>query len=131
MAKKSGERSVTMATPKHGNGKLRVGSLPGNTPGTGRPKSAIRLAMREAFADRIPALADIADSDDSSIADRIRALDLFAKYGLGAPKAGHDSELVGKLAQAVMVEVQDEDVVKRIHSRWVEVIGSHITGDDA
>jgi hypothetical protein len=33
--------------------------------------------------ERIPALANIADSDDTTAADRIRALDLLARVGLG------------------------------------------------
>ena len=35
------------------------------------------------FDERIPALASIADREDTASADRIRALDLLAKVGLG------------------------------------------------
>jgi hypothetical protein len=72
-----------LVPPKHGKGLLRHGSKPGGPPGPGRPPSAIREAMREALADRIAIAEQIADNVEASTSDRLRALDLLAKYGLG------------------------------------------------
>lgn len=80
---KSPKKTPLMVVPSHGKGLIRVGSLPGNTPGTGRPPSAIREQLRGSFSDRIAVLEGIADKEDSSASDRIRAVDVLAKYGLG------------------------------------------------
>jgi hypothetical protein len=43
----------------------------------------IRERCRGSFEDRIRVLEEIADDPEQSSADRLRALDLLAKYGLG------------------------------------------------
>ena len=47
------------------------------------PPSALRAALRGAFAERVPVLQRIADT--GLPADQLRALDLMGKYGLGTP----------------------------------------------
>jgi hypothetical protein len=59
---------------------LNVGN-PGNAGGTGRPKSEIRARCAGSFDQRIAIAEEIADNPDSSQSDRLRALDLLAKYG--------------------------------------------------
>ena len=77
----------TLVVPKHGRGMIRRGSRPGAVvPGIGRPPSAIRERLRGSFDERVAVLEDIADSNWESTADRIRAIDLLAKYGLGTLK---------------------------------------------
>ena len=68
---------------KHG-GAIRKGAKPGtNRGGTGRPPSLIRQRLRGSFDDRIRVLEEIADDPTVSASDRMRAIDLLAKYGLG------------------------------------------------
>lgn len=92
---KPGLKPGRLETPRHGGGKLKRGG----TIGPGRPPSAIRAALRLAFDERITVLSAIADGqpvvkvklgDDTTEswvsatpADRLKALDLMAKYGLG------------------------------------------------
>src|SRR5690242_19310454 len=57
------------------------GPNPG-APGAGRPPDAVRAACREAFADRVPMLAELADIGMPDV--RLRALDMLARYGLGS-----------------------------------------------
>ena len=58
------------------------GPKPG-APNAGRPPSVIRERCRGSFEDRIVVLEEIADNPKASASDRIRALDLLGKYGLG------------------------------------------------
>ena len=58
------------------------GPKPG-APNAGRPPSDVRKAMRLALEDRLGVLADIADNPASNAGDRIRALEVLARYGLG------------------------------------------------
>ena len=58
------------------------GPKPG-APNAGRPPSVIRERCRGSFEDRIAVLEEIADNPEASASDRIRALDLLGKYGLG------------------------------------------------
>lgn len=67
--KKSGPKSgnakgtVTLAPQPHG-GAIRVGSLPGNTPGTGRPPDEIRARLRELGAKKsVPFLESLLDGE--------------------------------------------------------------------
>lgn len=74
---------------KHGGWLRRGGS---NGGAGGRPPSAIRATMREALADRIPILEAIADDPKASVADRMKAVDLLGKYGLGTTVTETDTE---------------------------------------
>ncbi len=69
---------------------LPLGNHPGNTGGkrgrSGRPPSPIRIRCQGSFAERVPVLEEIIDDPKSRAADRIRAMDLLGKYGLGALK---------------------------------------------
>lgn len=70
----------------------RVAPGRGPKPGEGgRPPSEVRQRLRGSFADRIRILEQIADDPKASAADRMRAVDLLAKYGLGTTQ-----EVTGK-----------------------------------
>ena len=71
--------NIPMRVPAHGKGKLRVG----NPEATGRPPSAIRAAMRQSLDQRIAIAEEIADDGQASPAERLKALELLARYGLG------------------------------------------------
>lgn len=56
------------------------GPKPG-APNAGRPPDAVRAACREAFSERVPMLAELADTGTPDV--RLRALDMLGRYGLG------------------------------------------------
>ncbi len=73
-----------LVKPKHGKGLLRRGSKPGtNAGGSGRPPSALRAKMRGSLEARLHIAEEVADNPLAAAADRLRALDFLAKYGLG------------------------------------------------
>ena len=92
----------TLVKPSHGRGWLRHGSRPGESiAGVGRPPSAIRERLRGSFDERVATLEDIADSEAESTADRIRAIDLLAKYGLGTLKEISTEDVAGRLRETI------------------------------
>ena len=62
----------------------------------------------------------------ASISDRIRAIDLALRYGVGT-EDHYDEGLVGKLAQATRTVIT-ADQVEAMHNAWVQVIGKHVRG---
>lgn len=72
--------------PQPHGGALLAGGKVGNPGGTGRPPSEIRKRLRGSFEERIKILEEIADAKEQSSTDRLRAVDLLAKYGLGTTK---------------------------------------------
>ncbi|MHB1864363.1 MAG: terminase small subunit [Gemmatimonadaceae bacterium] len=101
--KKTGKQAV-MRSPRSG-AEVPTGAHSSNTGGkpgrSGRPPSAIRELLRGSFADRVQTLTDIADGEavvkmrdkyghetetmvSADVSDRIKAIDMLAKYGLGA-----------------------------------------------
>lgn len=91
MAKKGGANGksnteknseVELIVQPNGQGALLAGGKPGNKGGTGPPPSAIRAYCRGSFAVRIPILEDIAAGEyKATPRDRIKAMDVLAKYG--------------------------------------------------
>lgn len=67
------------------NGSRLIPGNPGNSGGkpgrSGRPPSVIRKALRESFDNRVRILEEIAD--DGSNRDKLQALELMGRYGLG------------------------------------------------
>lgn len=113
--------------PQPGGGYLVVNGGGGRQPGAGRPASAIRGRLRKSFNKRVPILRDIADDESLPPRDRIQALGLMAKYGLGEP-GKYDSGLVSALAAAVgEVFPKDEHggALEELERRWVAIIQEH------
>jgi hypothetical protein len=107
--KKTTAKSTALIPQDHG-GALRPGGT--NAGGPGRPPSAVRAVLREAYEDRIPFLRALADgkpitlrSATSSkhsdgkrsverkrrvftpgVADRLAAMEQLARYGIGTTK---------------------------------------------
>jgi hypothetical protein len=79
----SGEKDGRKLIPQPHGGALVSGGRKGQKGGTGRPLNVIRATMRQAFDERIPILQRIADDEEATVPDRLRALDMLAKYGLG------------------------------------------------
>ena len=126
-AKKRGEKRGTVLIPQKHGGALLSGDSPTNhVSGPGRPPSAIRRALRESFDKRLPVLEKIADSTtpETKDSDRIRAVEVLGKYGLGETAAEHSDirnhphalQFVTAYRQALVLELSD-DVVQRVLQR--------------
>lgn len=61
-------------------------------PNAGRPPSAIRAAMRTALDERLHILADIADDPTKTPIERMKALDMLGKYGMGTTITETDND---------------------------------------
>lgn len=92
---------VTKIKQPHG-GALNSGGKPGNKGGPGRPPSALRAKLREAAWRRIDVLRQIADDPKATQNDRMKAVDLMLKYGVGTTVTETDTE--GKDAIRVIRE---------------------------
>ncbi|MSR07744.1 MAG: hypothetical protein EXR93_11865 [Gemmatimonadetes bacterium] len=110
--------------PSDRGGMLYTGGVPGNAGGTGRPASALREQLRGSFEQRIPVLEAIADDQEQSAGDRIRALDTLAKYGLG-PLQGVSADQVRERLRATLQiiyeeldEPQAQRVINRLRGAW-------------
>ena len=103
---KSGKKSGTLVAQPHG-GKLKAG---GDHWRPGRPPSEIREAARLAFAERIPVLTRIVDSDESRDLDRIGAMKVLADSG-GVDKIALTTE---ELPEQEMTPERIADVWERL-----------------
>ncbi len=74
--------------PQPHGGALYRGGVVGHRGGSGRPPSALRAAIRESLAVRLPIAERIADDENASDSDRLRAVELLCRYGL----SGSDDE---------------------------------------
>jgi hypothetical protein len=72
-----------MIPQTHGGRLLKAGKA-GNRGGTGAPPSAIRALCRESFSARITIAEQIADDESLCPRDRLKALELLARIGIGA-----------------------------------------------
>lgn len=90
--------------PQPHGGALFHGGVPGHRGGTGRPPSAIRERCRGGFDRRIKVLEEIADDPSLPTRDRIRAIDVLGKYGLGA----HQEKLQEEDKQVVVFITREE-----------------------
>ncbi len=82
----NGRATETARSPLNG-AEIPLGAHSRNTGGkrgrSGRPPSAIRDLCRMSFEERVTALTQIIDDPKSRDADKIRAMDLLGKYGIG------------------------------------------------
>jgi hypothetical protein len=96
--------------------------LPG-APNAGRPPSAVREAFRQAAADRLGVLTTIADSAESGAGDRIRAVEVLARYGLGQLREASVEDVRDRLRQtlAILREELEEETAERVIGRLAAV----------
>lgn len=94
-----GEHTLARNTraPAAGAGR---GPTPG-APNAGRPPSEVRAALRQAFADRLPIITGIADDAMLPPTDRLRALEVLARHGLGTVTELGVDDVRDKLAATV------------------------------
>lgn len=118
--KKTTAKSTALIPQDHG-GALRPGGT--NAGGPGRPPSAVRAVLREAYEDRIPFLRALADGEPITlrsatssknskgertveskkrvftpgVADRLAAMEQLARYGIGTTKEVSIEEVKAKV----------------------------------
>lgn len=106
-------------SPEHSKGKSRRKSrpipqahggvlVPGagrgpakGAPNAGRPPSAVRAILRESFVNRVPLAEAIADDPSFPPSERLRALDLLGRYGLGTTREMSVEDVKERLAETV------------------------------
>lgn len=126
--KKGGSNGGPVLVPQPHGGALLTGGQKGQTPGPGRPPSAIRRTLRKRFDEQIAILVEIAKNSESADKDRIAAIDKLAKYGLGEEKGwSHDlvAALVRDLADTIERHISDKDVLKVIEADFKDAIRRH------
>ena len=107
---------------QHG-GALRVGN-PGNRGGPGRPPSALRERLRGSLDERVAVLEEIADNPDASDRDRIKAVDILGKYGLGTVREVTVEDVREKLRTTLELlrqeldEDQADHLIGRLQTIW-------------
>lgn len=113
----------TLVPQPHGGALLPAGK-PGNVGGTGRPPSAIRERLRGSFEQRIAILEEIADDTQAAKPDRMKAVDILAKYGLGTTKELTVEHVRDRLQRtiadiyALLPKEQADALIARIESHW-------------
>ena len=102
-AKPPKPREKPRLIPQPHGGALRNGGT--NRGGPGRPPSAVREMCRKAFEEGLPEIVKIATGKiEASAGERVRALDILGKYGLGTQQ-----EVSGSIeTRRVTVTVRDE-----------------------
>ena len=102
MANKLPDKLPALVRQPHG-GALLGGGLPGHVGGGGRPSSVLRERLRGSFQDRVKVLEAIADDPEADPQDRIRAIDVLAKYGLGVTRELTVDEVRDRLRDTVVL----------------------------
>ena len=108
----------------HG-GALLAGGQPGNVGGVGRPPSALRERLRGSFHERVAVLEQIADDESATHRDRMRAVDILAKYGLGQLREVSVEDVRGRLSATLELLRQELDpdqadhLIMRLREIWI------------
>ena len=72
-----------MVAMPHG-GALKLGGNPGNAGGTGRPPNEVRRALRNVLDGKgLAVVEEIIGNPAIDAGDRLRAIEIAARYGLG------------------------------------------------
>lgn len=147
-----GPKMPALVPRPDGRGALYAGGVPGNR-GGGKPANAVRAAAREAFADRLPMLAALADgevrtrlvgvckecgAEDTkklteaelraafpTVSDRIYALRTLAMFSDLKDSGLPDDGLLQELGQAV-VDVVGPEPWQKIETAWVDLLSRRI-----
>lgn len=104
-------------------GLLKIGN-PGNRGGIGRPPALVRERLRGSFEQRVTILEEIADDPTVAPSDRIRAIDLMGKYGIGQIRELGVDEVRDKLQTTVAIIRETlapaiaEPLLSRLRSVW-------------
>jgi hypothetical protein len=112
--------------PQPHGGALYSGGVPGhNGRNAGRPPSALRERLRGSLEDRVAVLEEIADDPESQPSDRIRSIDVLAKYGLGTVREVTVDQVRGRLRQTLAIiraelpSLEAERLIERLQEVWI------------
>lgn len=100
LMQKTAAKSAALIPQPHG-GAIYRGGVRGNSGGPGRPPSELRARLRGSFEDRFAVLEAIADDAAADPSDRIRAIEVMAKYGIG-PVTGLSDDTCGRTVAIVV-----------------------------
>ena len=122
MVKKLAAKLPALVPQPHGGALLSRG-LPGHAGGGGRPSSVLRERLRGSFQERVRVLEDIADDPNVDPQDRIRAIDVLAKYGLGTLRELSVDDVRDRLRKTIAIvrEHMAPDRVTEVLTRLREV----------
>ena len=118
------EKPLPTLIPQAHGGALYRGGVPGNRGGW-KPPSAIRARLRDSLDDRVTVLEEIADDPGMAASDRIRAVDVLAKYGLGAASEVSVDQIREKLRRTLEIVRQAvppgqvSAVIEALQKVWV------------
>jgi hypothetical protein len=125
MAKKLADKLPALVRQPRG-GALLSGGLPGHVGGGGRPSSALRERLRGSFQERVKVLEEIADDPKADPQDRIRAIDVLAKYGLGVTREMSVEEVRDRLRETVALictglpSHQATEILAQLRQVWTQ-----------
>lgn len=125
MAKKLADKLPALVQQPHG-GALLGGGLPGHVGGGGRPSSVLRERLRGSFQERVKVLEEIADDPEADPQDRIRAIDVLAKYGLGVTRELSVDEVRDRLRDTVVLirrvlpSEQAAEILRLLREVWTQ-----------
>lgn len=112
-----------LTNPGRFGGKLRRGGT--NRGGPGRPPSAIRASAREKFDKLIPKLDRIARARTSKDSDKVRAIDVLGKYGMGMNVSVDDVKACLRLTTEEILRFlpaeQAEQLLGKIRPIWLNL----------
>lgn len=94
----------TLVPQVHG-GAVWSSGVPANRGGPGRPPSELRERLRGSLQHRVQVLEEIADDPAALPSDRVRAIEVMLRYGLGPPPVSPEQAPV-PAADPVMLERQ-------------------------
>jgi len=97
--------SAALVPQAHG-GAVWSRGVPGNGGGPGRPPSALRERLRGSLDQRIRILEEIADDPTALPSDRVRAIEVMLRYGLGPLPVTQQPASAAPSADPAMMERQ-------------------------
>jgi hypothetical protein len=118
------EKTVPMHAGRNG-GALKSGHVNTSANKGGRPKNAIREAMRAGLEDATPEIIKLA-REAKRESDRIKAYDVLGKYGLGEQKVVVNQELFEHLAIVLAnIPSMTPELADEILTKFGEAVGDN------
>lgn len=101
-------RDTPALIPQPHGGALLSGGVLGHRGGPGRPPSALREVMRLSLEERLPILEKLADDPTVAPRDRLKAIEILARYGIGT-QLEHSGQVEHKTTRTLSPsEIRDE-----------------------
>ena len=112
---------------------------------TGRPPESLRQALRDAAGDRLYVVEQILDSPDTTVDQKLKAMELALRFGIGAADTHtievarplSEQERIGRLAAIVdrialrVGSASSDDATQRVTTQGVTIIDAESDARDA